>query len=81
MDRHRDAIYFTDLGLICDVCNRITVMGSGEAVEVGTMAEVFNTMRHPYTRGLFNSIPLPGRINTPSRWSPCRANCFCPKSG
>ncbi|MEC9166436.1 MAG: ABC transporter ATP-binding protein, partial [Pseudomonadota bacterium] len=49
-----------NLGLICDVCDRITVMYSGEAVEVGTVAEVFNTMRHPYTRGLFNSIPLPG---------------------
>ncbi|MEC7571792.1 MAG: ABC transporter ATP-binding protein, partial [Pseudomonadota bacterium] len=49
-----------NLGLICDVCDRITVMYSGEAVEVGTVAEVFNTMRHPYTSGLFNSIPLPG---------------------
>ena len=49
-----------NLSLICDVCDRITVMYSGEAVEVGTVAEVFNTMRHPYTRGLFNSIPLPG---------------------
>jgi peptide/nickel transport system ATP-binding protein len=38
----------------------ITVMYSGEAVETGTVAEVFDQMRHPYTRGLFNSIPLPG---------------------
>ena len=49
-----------NLGLICEVCDRITVMYSGEAVEVGTVAEVFDHMRHPYTRGLFNSIPLPG---------------------
>ena len=35
-------------------------MYSGEAVETGTVGEVFDQMRHPYTRGLFNSIPLPG---------------------
>ena len=49
-----------NLGLILETCDRITVMYSGEAVEVGTVAEVFDRMRHPYTRGLFNSIPLPG---------------------
>ena len=49
-----------NLGLIMEVCDRITVMYSGEAVEVGTVKEVFDHMRHPYTRGLFNSIPLPG---------------------
>jgi peptide/nickel transport system ATP-binding protein len=49
-----------NLGLICEVCDRITVMYSGEAVEVGTVSDVFDEMRHPYTRGLFNSIPLPG---------------------
>jgi peptide/nickel transport system ATP-binding protein len=49
-----------NLGLILETCHRITVMYSGEAVEVGTVEEVFDRMRHPYTRGLFNSIPLPG---------------------
>ena len=49
-----------NLGLILETCNRITVMYSGEAVEVGTVGEVFDKMRHPYTRGLFSSIPLPG---------------------
>ena len=49
-----------NLGLILETCDRITVMYSGEAVEVGTVGEVFDRMRHPYTRGLFNSIPLPG---------------------
>jgi len=48
-----------NLGLILETCDRITVMYSGEAVEVGTVEEVFDRMRHPYTRGLFNSIPLP----------------------
>ncbi len=49
-----------NLGLILETCDRITVMYSGEAVETGTVNEVFDSMRHPYTRGLFNSIPLPG---------------------
>jgi len=49
-----------NLGLILDTCERITVMYSGEAVETGRVGDVFNEMRHPYTRGLFNSIPLPG---------------------
>jgi peptide/nickel transport system ATP-binding protein len=49
-----------NLGLILETCDRITVMYSGEAVEFGTVEEVFDKMRHPYTKGLFNSIPLPG---------------------
>jgi peptide/nickel transport system ATP-binding protein len=49
-----------NLGLILETCDRITVMYSGEAVEVGRIADVFDRMRHPYTRGLFASIPLPG---------------------
>ena len=49
-----------NLGLIMETCDRITVMYSGEAVEVGRVRDVFDEMRHPYTRGLFSSIPLPG---------------------
>ena len=49
-----------NLGLILETCDRITVMYSGEAVEVGDIRDVFDEMRHPYTRGLFSSIPVPG---------------------
>ena len=49
-----------NLGLILATCDRITVMYSGEAVEVGSVTDVFEAMRHPYTRGLFASIPVPG---------------------
>jgi peptide/nickel transport system ATP-binding protein len=49
-----------NLGLILETCNRITVMYSGQAVELGSVDQVFNVMRHPYTRGLFSSIALPG---------------------
>ena len=48
-----------NLGLILETCSRLTVMYSGEAVEVGDVGDVFNSMCHPYTRGLFASIPLP----------------------
>ena len=49
-----------NLGLILETCDKIVVMYSGQAVEFGTVKQVFDEMRHPYTRGLFNSIPLPG---------------------
>ncbi len=49
-----------NLGLILETCSRLTVMYSGEAVESGDIQSVFTKMRHPYTRGLFNSIPVPG---------------------
>jgi peptide/nickel transport system ATP-binding protein len=49
-----------NLGLILETCDRITVMYSGEAVETGRIKDVFDRMRHPYTQGLFRSIPLPG---------------------
>ncbi|MCV0397459.1 MAG: dipeptide ABC transporter ATP-binding protein [Rhizobiaceae bacterium] len=49
-----------NLGLILETCDRITVMYSGEAVETGDIKDVFDHMRHPYTQGLFRSIPLPG---------------------
>jgi peptide/nickel transport system ATP-binding protein len=48
-----------NLGLVRETCDRITVMYSGEAVEVGSVAGVFSGMRHPYTRGLFASMPVP----------------------
>ncbi|MCW1932982.1 dipeptide ABC transporter ATP-binding protein [Pararhodobacter zhoushanensis] len=48
-----------NLGLVMEVCDRLTVMYSGEAVETGDIKDVFDTMRHPYTQALFRSIPLP----------------------
>jgi len=53
-----------NLGLILETCDRICVMYSGEAVETGSVEGVFDEMRHPYTQGLFRSIPLPGADKT-----------------
>lgn len=49
-----------NLGLILGTCDRLCVMYSGEAVERGSITDVFDEMRHPYTQALFRSIPLPG---------------------
>ncbi len=49
-----------NLGLILETCDRLCVMYSGEAVETGSITDVFDKMRHPYTQALFRSIPLPG---------------------
>ena len=49
-----------NLGLVLETCDRICVMYSGEAVETGSIEDVFDQMRHPYTQALFRSIPLPG---------------------
>ncbi len=49
-----------NLGLILATCDRVNVMYSGVVVENGSVDEVFDHMRHPYTKGLFSCIPLPG---------------------
>ena len=46
-----------DLGVVREVCDRVCVMYAGEFVERGTVEEVFENPRHPYTRALLESIP------------------------
>ena len=46
-----------DLGIVADICNDVAVMYAGRIVEQGTLDDVFNRTRHPYTEGLFNSLP------------------------
>lgn len=46
-----------DLSVIAEVCDRVTVMYSGEVVEEGSVEEVFLRPRHPYTSGLLGAIP------------------------
>lgn len=46
-----------DLGVVAQVCDRVAIMYSGEIVESGMVNEVFDFPHHPYTIGLFNSIP------------------------
>lgn len=46
-----------DLGIVAEVCDEVSVMYAGRVVEHGTLDDVFEHTAHPYTEGLFNSIP------------------------
>ncbi len=46
-----------DLGVVAEVAQRIAVMYAGVVVESGTVDEIFESPKHPYTWGLLNSIP------------------------
>lgn len=46
-----------DLGVVAEMCDDVAVMYAGHIVEYGTLEEVFNKTKHPYTEGLFNSLP------------------------
>lgn len=48
-----------DINLIRTISNRIAVMYLGKIVEAGDTEDVFFDPRHPYTKGLFESVPLP----------------------
>jgi len=67
-----------DLGVVAKVCDSVAVMYAGKVVEFGTLDDVFYRPKHPYTEGLFNSlpnisdrqselIPIPGRMPDPTR--------------
>lgn len=46
-----------DLGVVSETCDRVLVMYAGTVVESGSVREVYKNMLHPYTIGLFNSLP------------------------
>ncbi|MBQ1959193.1 MAG: ABC transporter ATP-binding protein [Firmicutes bacterium] len=46
-----------DLGIVAEICDEVAVMYAGTIVEKGTLEDVFNHTKHPYTEGLFNSLP------------------------
>jgi peptide/nickel transport system ATP-binding protein len=46
-----------DLGIVAEVCDTVGIMYAGRIVECGTLADIFENLRHPYTRGLFDSLP------------------------
>ena len=51
-----------DLGVIAQTCDEVVVMYAGRVVERGPVREIFGDPRHPYTRGLLESIPRLDRI-------------------
>ncbi len=46
-----------DFGVIAQVCDRVAVMYGGRIVEVGSIAAIYATAQHPYTRALLDSVP------------------------
>lgn len=56
-----------NLGLVRKTCDRTVVMYSGEAVEEGPASVIFGAPRHPYSRGLLQSLPVPDADKTARR--------------
>ena len=46
-----------DLGIVAEVCDDVSVIYAGRIVEHGTLEDVFDHTSHPYTKGLFGSLP------------------------
>ncbi|WP_435177487.1 ABC transporter ATP-binding protein [Halorussus sp. AFM4] len=81
-----------DMGVIAEVSDRVNVMYAGEIVESAPVEELFENPRHPYTRGLLQSIPgnqpgaerlqtIEGDVPTPNEpASYCRFEPRCPEA-
>ena len=46
-----------DLGVVAETCDKVAIMYAGQIVEAGNIVDVYDNPKHPYTRGLFESIP------------------------
>jgi peptide/nickel transport system ATP-binding protein len=81
-----------DLGIVAGRANRVAVMYAGQIVEETSTPELFAHPSHPYTQGLFASVPrisgplkrlspIGGTVPAPSAWpSGCRFRPRCPKA-
>ena len=80
-----------DFGVVADICNRCAVIYAGEIVELGELEHIFDRPLHPYTVGLFRSLPsldkdvsrlepIPGIVADPTRLPPyCSFYDRCPR--
>lgn len=46
-----------DLGVVAEMCDRVAIMYAGEVLESGSVRQIFKDTQHPYTSGLFESLP------------------------
>jgi len=51
-----------DMGVVAEIADRVLVMYQGEAVETGTVASIFQSPQHPYTRKLLAAVPRLGEM-------------------
>jgi peptide/nickel transport system ATP-binding protein len=56
-----------DLGIVAEICDEVAIMYAGRIVEQGNLEDIFNHTLHPYTEGLFNSLPNPKDRTSPLR--------------
>jgi oligopeptide/dipeptide ABC transporter ATP-binding protein len=54
-----------DLGVVAEICQQVAVMYAGKVVEEADVGELFSRPSHPYTVGLFNSLPKMGGALNP----------------
>lgn len=54
-----------DLGIVAEICDKVAIMYAGQIVEYASVEKVYNNPSHPYTNGLFNSIP---KLDTEEEW-------------
>ena len=46
-----------DFGVVAEMCDKCAIIYAGQIVESGTVRQIFNNFKHPYTEGLFDSLP------------------------
>ena len=46
-----------DLGVVAEMCDHVAIMYGGMIMEYGTLRDIYKNTLHPYTQGLFDSIP------------------------
>ena len=81
-----------DLGIVAEICDKVAIMYAGEIIEYGTAEDIYEGKnRHPYTEGLFGSIPdlevesrrlnpIDGLMPDPTDLPPgCKFHPRCPK--
>ncbi len=50
------------MGVVAEIADRVLVMYQGEAVETGTVEQIFHAPQHPYTRALLAAVPQLGAM-------------------
>lgn len=77
-----------DLGIVAEICDTVAIVYAGQIVEYGTLKDIFNSTAHPYTVGLFGSLPnmddrtqrlkpIPGLMPDPTKLP--QGCTFCPR--